>query len=419
MASESALSSHCRTCVTVLALGALVAALTIAATKSQQRPVRGIVPARLAARGDRLPIVIDCREYPVKLLPSGQLTEAVTDEDLLPVLGAALPLWNPPTVPSLLHELKLWGPDVNFSRDVHGCDRTGEFLVGTLLSDMKCKENTTPNGDVYLLDSPYGIRVVLLGGEDGSANRGESHFGQLLMVLAEAGIPSTTPVTTSSGRTGTVAELLQDAIMRFSLSQSELDFVACALAMWLPPAKSWHDAFGNEYTFDQLVAKLIELPYGSGSCGGGHVPIAVATILHVDQEFHLLSEAVRQDAMTWLKGLARLLEQRECAQGGWDTIVPDSTMPAVIWRDGLVDRITVTGHQLEWIAVAPPSVIPNESVITRAVVALRRDVETLPPVPERSFKVLLPVSHAARALCLLDAVDPFTKWCELLGNDGH
>ena len=75
-------------------------------------PLADDVPARLAARGETLPLVINASDFPVQIVPIPGLEDCVTDEQLLVALNASLPLWHPPSVPSLVHELKLWGKDV-------------------------------------------------------------------------------------------------------------------------------------------------------------------------------------------------------------------------------------------------------------------------------------------------------------------
>jgi hypothetical protein len=165
-----------------------------------------IVPARLAARGERIPLMVKCRERPLKVLPTSGLANVVSEEDLVTVLCSALPLWHPPSVPSAFHELKLWGRSAVFTKEMLGKERTGDFLVTTLLSDKLCRENTVKIGASYLVDSPFGIHPVLAGSDDAIEYRAEAHHGQLLMVLGEVGVPATTPVTTSSGRVGNVAD---------------------------------------------------------------------------------------------------------------------------------------------------------------------------------------------------------------------
>jgi hypothetical protein len=347
-------------------------------------------PARLAALGRTIPRIVACRERAFQSSPHLRFVDAVSDDDLLILLGSAAPVWQPPTVPSLIHELKLWQSHAVFTTEMLGHPVTGEHIVETLLSDEACRANSSPYGSLYLLDSPYGIRVVELGGEDATENRGDGHFGQLLQALAEGAVPSSMAVTTESGRVGTVVDLFQDTVMRFSWGR-ELEFVACALAYWTPAGqKCWTNEFGNTFSFDQLLDNLLSIPHGKGACAGCHVPYAIVTILQRDEEDQVLSPAMRKRALRWLANLARQLERRQLSAGGWDRAWTGEMTP-VMWNDDVMDRVTVTGHHLEWMAIAPAETLPSREAILRAVGALSRDVSDLALIPRRSFKQLLPI----------------------------
>jgi hypothetical protein len=361
----------------------------------------------MAARGECIGRIVHCRDKPIRVRPLPGLDNTVSEEDLVSVLCAALPWWNPPPVPSAFHELKLWGAHFRFTKDMFGVECSGDSLIKTVLSDNECRTNTVAVGGNYLLDSPFGIRVVLSGTPDAIEYRGEGHYGQLLKLLAEVEVPSDAPVTTSSGHIGTIEDLYQDAVLQYSLSR-ELEFMGCALAYWHPPASTWQDQFGEDHSFDELLWKLIATPYGVGACGGTHVPYAVATILRVNEEYPIISEGVSLHARHWLLTLGHFLEKRWSETAGWDQCW---ARPAgYIYGNDLLDRIAVTGHHLEWMALAPRACRPSEQLIKRAATALRADIASLPAIRHRSFKSLLPVGHGARALALLRGVDAFTVW---------
>ena len=92
---------------------------------------------------------------------------------------------------------------------------------------------------------------------NGEELRGEAHFGQLLKILAESGLPVTATVETASGWNGSIADVLQDTILRFSLAE-ELEFVSDALVLWLPPAQTWSDRFGEAHDFNEVTNKLLD-----------------------------------------------------------------------------------------------------------------------------------------------------------------
>jgi hypothetical protein len=279
------------------------------------------VPARRAARGEILPLLIKAREFPIQVKPVSGLEHYVTDEQILVALKASLPLWHPPSVPSLVHELKLWGKDAVFTKEqVGGEGRTGKMMVETLLSDPLCREHTVRLGDgdggPYLIDSPYGIHPIQSGSYDAMEYRAETHFGKLTMLMGLTGVPLSTPVTTASGRVGTIADILQDTIMNFGWDK-ELEFVGCSLAYWLPPEKSWSNKFGETFTFDDLMERLLDVPLGKGCCGGTHVPYTVVTLLRVDEQVPILELKTKTKAESWLKYVVGVLEKTQKPDGTW------------------------------------------------------------------------------------------------------
>lgn len=374
-------------------------------------------PARRAARGEVISSIVTCREHPHRVSPIAGMEECVTDRQLCDALCSAMPMWHPPTVPSLLHELLLWGKDSHFSEEFVGQERSGDLMLRTLLSDALCKQNTVPGESDYLIDSQFGIFVARNGTADAAGYRGEGHYGQLLKILAESGVPASAPVATASGRVGTVKDLLQDAIMRYS-PVFEQEFIAIALALYLPPAAStWTDQYDNEYHFDDLARALLRIPHGRGSCGGCHVPYAVAVLLRVNDTYPILSPETREEMHRWLAALSAILEESQCSAGGWDLHWPLTSKIPAPQDDPCLDRITMTGHHLEWIALAPETARPRLDTIKHAVIALLRDIRALPELGgPRLFKTLLPCSHAARALCLFRGVSAYSTWNRFATN---
>jgi hypothetical protein len=208
-----------------------------------------------------------------------------------------------------------------------------------------------------------------------------------------------------------VKELLQDTIMRYSPA-SEQEFIAIALALYLPPtASTWKNQYNNAYNFDDAANALLGIDHGRGSFGGCHVPYAMTVILRVDDLSPILSPQTRKKMLRWIRDLSRKLEESQRPSGGWDFSWPRTSTVGVMYGDPCLDRITITGHHLEWIAMAPDSVRPALPVITRAVAALLRDISDLPDLGgPRLFKSLLPCSHAARSLCLMRGVSAYDTW---------
>jgi hypothetical protein len=375
------------------------------------------VPARRAARGETIPIQIQASELPIQIEPIPGLKDCVSDEQLLVALNAALPLWHPPSVPSLVHELKLWGKDAVFTKEqVGGEGRVGLMMLETLLSDPLCRKHTVILGDgdggPYLIDSPYGIHPIQSGSYDAVEYRAETHFGKLMMLMGLANVPLSTPVTTTSGRAGTLVDLLQDTIMNFGWEQ-ELEFVGCALAYWLPPERSWSNKFGETFTFDDLMNWLLAEPLGKGCCGGTHLPYTVVTLLRVDEQVSVLDLKVRTKAEQYLRHLADVLEKTQNPDGTWSRDWGESGQDGFLYSDTVLDNITIAGHHLEWIALVDEKYRPSKDCIRRAVVSVVDQVGRLRPSGYRSFKTILPCSHAAKAMCLMRDAEPYQIWLTL------
>ena len=373
-----------------------------------------LVPARIAATGNRVGHIVPCREKPIAIRPAMSMKHLVGDEEFSIALVSALPRWAPPTVSALIHELKCWGPDFVFSRDTGVQGRSGAFVVRTLLNDEHCVANTVTGPGHLLLDSAYGIQVMAMDTEGALAGRAEGHYGQLLKALAQAGVPSSTPVTSASQRNGTVADIFQDAVLRFSYGE-ELEFIACALALWLPQ-HTWTNQFGDEFSFDELTSTLLQAPRGRGPCGGCHLPYSIVVILRVDETESLLSEEVRRDALGWLNDTVELLRVRQIPSGGWDRSWSGTLDIGPIMGLDLLDRVTVTGHHLEWMALAPREIRCQEGMLRTAVRSLASDLAELTSRARPSFKDELPASHAARALALMRNESPSRAFAEYQAN---
>lgn len=361
-------------------------------------------PLRAAVRGEKVEVAIDAREAPMRIAGMKGMQDLVSDDELLIVLASALPMWNPPTIPVVLHELRLWGLEASFPVGMIGKSKSGESLRDILLNNAIAKTETVGEDD-YLVSTPYGIKVLQNGTDDSSGMRGQGHYGQLLKVLGEAGVPLSTAVVPSTGNPGTVRDLLNEAVMQYTVT-SEQEWIAIGLISYLKPGvKSWKDKFGEVHQFDDLAHRLMSAPIERGTCFGCHIPYALVNLLRADEVSPLFSSGTRDELHQWFSELCGVLERSKLPDGGWDTSwAGPSPVPKVIGND-VLDRITVTGHQLEWIALAPESLRPDRATIREAIVTLVRDVDSL--TWPRTFKSQLPCTHAARALCLLKNENAF------------
>jgi hypothetical protein len=362
------------------------------------------------------------RKLPLRFPVRSDLQSLVSDRELRMVLETAVPRWDPPTVPIMLHALRLWGTKARFPMP----DKSPEYIGDCgafrriLLHDAECVR-IVGKFDEFLIDTRYGVRVLTSGDPIKASTNSEGHCDQVLKVLGECGIPASEAITTAAHRRGMVADLLGDSMARFSLLQ-ELEFSACAFARWLPPTRSWENRFGERFTFDDLVRALVEQPLGRGSCQGCHVPYALTSILLASQGYpDLISAASRSTLEGRLREMSQCLEANELPGGGWDKRWTGQYVdnPENIFFEFKphFDRISATAHHLEWIALVPPKQRPERTIVERAVRALVVEITSLSNEDLDKPKGYLPLTHAARALCLTRGHDcAFPLWQQLQGK---
>jgi len=345
--------------------------------------------------------VVSCRDCPLSLMVLNDARKPLEIDDTLlrSSLVFVVPNFSPPTAGLAMHEAALWcyGGDTTSVFPTQARSRVvscGEILDHLL--DYRTLGSGFANVEKGFLIAPsaYGMHANLAFYDLDAQEPTEFHFGQLVKTLGIAGVPAYRPVQ-GNGGAGTVRDLVSDLVMNFSIDH-ELEFVSIALAHYYPES-AWENQFGEKFTFDQLIFQLAKTELGEGACNGCHVPIAVATLVSADKQFDLLSPAAEMAAHGYLKRVSHALKRSELPDGGW-----------AAWganKNSLVsvgfERLTTTGHHLEWIAISDPADCPPEDVIVRATKAIGCALEEIEARGPRTFKAQLPATHAARALMLL------------------
>jgi hypothetical protein len=175
--------------------------------------------------------------------------------------------------------------------------------------------------------------------------------------------------------------------------------------------KSWTNQFGETFTFDELMEHLLKQPLGKGCCGGCHVPYTVVTILRIDAEqYPILSPKMREHTKRWLGNVIRILEKNQLPDGSWERDWGKTGQKSFLYGDKTLDVITILGHHLEWMALSLEEWRPSKYCIKKSVDALSEQIDQLPELRYRSFKTLLPCSHAAKAMCLIRNVNSYQFW---------
>jgi hypothetical protein len=248
----------------------------------------------------------------------------------------------------------------------------------------------------FLQRSRFGVSVQV------DSPGGFAHLDQYLKAFGELALPSSTPVRLPDGDWLTIEDVLRESLANFNIDQ-ELEFTAVAYARWLPPTKSWVDRYGVAYTFDELASALLDRRADKTACNGVHTLYAIVNLLRVNAVYKILAPATTRRLEARLAEASRQLEQHQHSTGVWLARWYQSKEPAV---DGsfALQAIWVTGHHLEWIALAPQGLRPRRATILLAAHALAR------LLLEHSYMTAANTypqfSHACRRLALLEEVKP-------------
>ncbi|AGA28227.1 hypothetical protein [Singulisphaera acidiphila] len=274
------------------------------------------------------------------------------------------------------------------------------------------------NGSLSFIETRHGLRFVPPSARAGHPEQ-QPHTDQVLSILGELGVPLDAMIRTPAGDRP-VRALFDDAVAEFQIEQ-ELEWTAVALALYLPPARSWTNRFGEATDFDALARELMGRPLARASCAGTHTLYALAMIHRTDAMVPVLSAPVRdalRDLLTrvsaevatgqrddgsfnprWhrrvtgLPWYARYQAMRRSSGPGHD--LPDLDLEGEA-ADSIEQKVLVTGHHVEWTLMLPPEMQMPPKVLAGAAGFLARVLsEASDGEVGHSF---CPFSHAARFL---------------------
>jgi len=407
--SEATVSTTVRRTALVCAVVCLgLAMISFGLRWTSPRPAK----ANRAAEGERFV----SRETPLQF-PPNPIGAVCTDEELLDVLSSVEPHFNTKpthnriTLGCLLHGLRLWGRESRFTPKSSRNVRTisGEEMVQVLLDDPSYRRTSEILGADLLQKSAVGVRVITVGDFSYGSMEASTHFGALLQVLAETGVPATESVLTADGYRGVVSDIAADDASRVVLGV-ELEWAAAGLGRYAA-CTSWTNRFHKTVSFDWIASELVRRKAGAGTCCGTHVPAALNTLLLVHEREEILSAAAHADVLERLREYAECLQEAQTAEGAWlwewADAMPDGVVPRrhPIYQLDSVATMVVTGHHLEWMAFAPDDRRPPPEKIRAAA---RYLVDHWPDYRQhlrRDWHLYGPVTHAASAVWLLNGKD--------------
>ncbi len=348
------------------------------------------------------------REKPLWIAPLYDDPEVVSDAELAAVLKKIRPNFDPSKMKPnhIEHALRTWRADATFQDP-------------SVMSGAKMVEFLTDHGK-YLASWGQDVEPLLLEQEEGVAIRwgretGASvHHDHWLACLTEAGVPLNERLFTPSQRDMTMNDAVQEALRDQRLDERETEWSALAFGLWLPPTKTWKSTDGRRMSFDMLARRLMRGHKRFGVCSGTHRVYSLMSLIRLDDEFDILSDAVHDDVYAYLESVRDLISVAQFEDGRWP---PNWSEGADAIKNPLNDPIhrTVisTGHHLEWLAIAPKDLHPPHEMIKLAADWIIADITSQSDeVIKARFTFY---SHVGNALALWRSTRPpdfWRKWQE-------
>ncbi|MGI8982907.1 MAG: hypothetical protein ACR2FY_27115 [Pirellulaceae bacterium] len=368
------------------------------------------------------------RNEPAVIPPPYNEPRLCTDQQLAEVLDRVKPPAPPVNTNNMVHALRLWGKDADFG---DAKIPSGKEMLGYFLDDAVFQKWAGTETPPLFFVGEDGIQPRIF--DDGGKFRPTSsyHPDDLLATLAETGTPLDTPMHLR-GSEAKVADLLEDSMRRFYLDRLEYEWSTISYIRYLYPLKQWRNKYGERMSVNGLVKELIEKTPEAGPCDGLHRLEALVLLYRVDEaaqaagQKSILSKNDRGKMLGFMKRVSELLVAAQSPEGYWTRQWSKGTPPAEAKAEpeaktaakpkidpnaktaAMHDKLLVTGHQLEWLALAPEQVQPPRENIVRAGQWITR---TLLEIDQKELtETYGPYSHAARALCLWRSVEPMEAW---------
>lgn len=350
------------------------------------------------------------REQPRKLTTTANLPEALSDEQLSSVLVKLRPRFRRGEIKInyVDHALRCWGLPAAFG---DGQSLSGEAMRQLLVDHRAFVDVYGPSTPPLMRHAASGVLVRVQKGPATS-----SHVDHTLATLAEVGTPADFPIATAEGP-ATVRDLLDGALSNFAFAQPEYEWTALTYLLFAAdPSRPFVAADGQIVSLDDLAERLMRQTLDQGCCYGNHRLYALAVLERLDREAEAsgrcwLAVSSRARLREHLAQATATLIATQSASGCWEVNglasvrIPDEEMSP---RAG---RILMTGHALEFWAMASPEFHPPRETIVRGSQWLVRQIDALSEQDVREEYTYL--SHACRALCLWRGEEPHESWSRL------
>ncbi|MHB8901760.1 MAG: hypothetical protein ACYC6Y_23640 [Thermoguttaceae bacterium] len=344
------------------------------------------------------------RRVPLKVLPLYDRPEVISDEQLLAVLYKLRPRLRvpDPKINHVDHALRFWGIASKF-RDPQCL--SGEEMRDLLMNHAHFAEAWGKEEPPLLECNEHCVGVRT---KEGDATA--SHVDHTMAGLGEVGTPLDFPIMTSKGP-GMMADLLVASLRTFEINQVEYEWSALAYTLYCERLAPFADTNGQEISFNRLADRLMRQEGKQGVCFGNHRLHTLTVMLQVDGQKPILSPECRQRVLDHLRQVTDTLVASQASEGFWNQYwstgaapVPTDDQEYSEQLDPLAKKVLATGHALEWWALAPEALLPDQEVIERAAQWLAQTVIAMDDTEITEKYTFL--SHVGSALALWRGHEP-------------
>ncbi len=349
------------------------------------------------------------RKAPLSISPLYDDETVVSHEDLAAVLKKIRPKFpikrrKPNYVE---HALRAWGTEATFTDPaVMSGAEMRDFLLDHSRYAVSWSKEDSQEVDPLLIDMPHGVDIRW-----GSHDETSVHHDHLLACLSEAGVPLDQKVYAPSARDLTLNDVLQQSLRDFRPDERETEWSALTYALWLPPVNTWKTKTGRTVTFDMLAERLMRGQKQLGVCSGTHRVYSLMLLWRLNQTHEILSEESSKKVYAHLENVRDLITVSQFPDGHWPPNWPDGKAavekptPDEAYRD-----VIATGHQLEWLAIAPIELHPPREMVRKAARWLVEN--TTSKTDEYIQSKYTFYSHVGNALALWRKTHPAEFWQE-------
>lgn len=344
---------------------------------------------------------------PWPVLPRYDVKQVATDAQLAAVMDRLQPAVADRITNNIVHALRLWGPAARFDA---ADNLSGAEMLDYLLDDAVFQQISSGSQPLFFLDENGSLQVRAWEHDYEHRISSSYHTNDILATFGESGVPLETEIITRQGASS-VGDLLNSALLDFHISQFEYEWSAISYARYAYPLKKWRNKYGEVIRLNDLVNELIRHPLPNGPCNGLHRLEAMAVLYRIaeqSEESDALPVWTRRRMVHHMTQISGLLVQSQSSDGYWTRRWPEGAVADTDDLASLYDRVLVTGHHLEWLALAPQEAQPpRENVVRAAQWLIRVILEADEAELNKNYALL---THSARALCLWRSQDPYQAW---------